>query len=85
MLSATACSNSDAFFGKGYTATGQDGGCEVAFALAVLDLGFGVVLKISVNHDLHLLFAPRVLMHKLVGKFSNSNSVKKFSNFMHYQ
>ena len=53
-------------------------------ALVVLGLAFGAVLKTSVNHDLHLHFAPRILIHKFVGKFSNNNSVKKISNFMQY-
>ena len=46
-------------------------------ALAVLGLAFGAALKTSVNHDLHLRFAPRILIHQLVGKFSNNNSVEK--------
>ena len=46
-------------------------------ALAVLGLAFGTVLKTSVTHDLHFPFAPRILMHKFIGNYSNYNSVKK--------
>ena len=46
-------------------------------ALAVLRLAFGAVLTTSVNHDLHLPFAPRILIHKFIDKYSNYNSVTK--------
>ena len=53
-------------------------------ALPVLRLAFGAVLTTSVNHDLHLPFAPRILIHKFIDKYSNYNSVKTVSNFMQY-
>ena len=53
-------------------------GRSVAVASAVLGLAFGAVLKTSVTHDLHLLFAPSILIDKLVGKCPSNNFVKKF-------
>ena len=49
------------------------------FLSAVLALAFGAMLTF-VNHDLHLRFVPRILIHRLVAKFSKNNFVKKFQN-----
>ena len=35
-------------------------------ALAVLRLAIGTVLKTSINHDLHLPFALRILIHRFI-------------------
>ena len=47
-------------------------------ALGVLGLAFAAVLKTSVNHDLHLAFVPRNLIHKFIRNYSGYNFVKKF-------
>ena len=46
-----------------------------AVAVAVFGLAFGTVLGTSVNYDLHLPFAPRILIHGFIENYSNYNSV----------
>ena len=35
-------------------------------AVGALGLAFGAVLKISGNHDLHIAFAPRNMIHRFI-------------------
>ena len=66
---------------EGYTLTGQEGGPGTAVAFAKLSSAFSVVLRISVNHHLHLPFAPGILIHRFMDNLSNYNSFKKDFKF----